>query len=118
MPSVPSITTLLKAANRGESAARNELWSLIYDELHRLAKAQLVHEAPGRTLQPTSLVHEAYLRLIGTADIEWSNRRHFFGAAARAMRQIRIDDARRRKRLKRGGGHERQRLSEVPGVLD
>ena len=75
----------------------------MYDELHRIAIGQAKHEAPGRTLQPTALVNEAYLRLLGDSGGGWADRRHFFAAAAKIMRRIRIDDARKRKRLKRGG---------------
>ena len=117
-PTSSPVTLLLDAVVQGDESAQNRLWSVIYDELHRLAQQQMANEAPGRTLQTTALVHEAYLRLMGGEDVHWSNRRHFFGAAARAMRQIRIDDARRRHRLKRGGGERPRRLQEDPGVFD
>ncbi len=98
------VTQLLGAAGRGDAGALERLWSLVYDELHRVAKHQMAGERPGRTLQTTVLVNEAYLRLVGNQNVQWNNRRHFFGAAAKAMRQIRVDDARRRNRIKRGGG--------------
>ena len=98
-----SVTQLLDAAAQGDATAVNRLWSAIYDELHRLAQAQLAQDGPGCSLQATSLVDEAYLRLIGDGHVEWDNRRHFFAAAAKAMRRILVDDARNRGRLKRGG---------------
>jgi len=112
------ITQLLAAVVRGDDSAAELLWVTIYDELHSLAQRQMANEAPGGTLQPTSLVHEAYLRLLGGEDVYWKNRRHFFAAAAKAMRQIRIDDARKRKRLKRGNGQKPVVLQEGPPVFD
>jgi RNA polymerase sigma factor (TIGR02999 family) len=112
------VSRLLAAATQGDASAYNELWSLIYDELHGLAQSQLAREAPGHTVQPTSLVHEAYLRLTADEKVEWANRRHFFAAAAQAMRRIRIDDARKRKRLKRGGGQQPVPLEEAAATFD
>jgi RNA polymerase sigma-70 factor (ECF subfamily) len=106
------ITELLDAASQGDAEAHQTLWSLIYTELHTLAKRQMVSEKPGRTLQPTALVHEAYMRLLGNGAAEWANRRQFFAAAANVMRHIRVDDARMRKRLKRGGGEQPRELIE------
>lgn len=83
-----------------------------------LAKRQLAAEAPGHARQATSLVNEAYLRLTAGENVQWSNRRHFFGAAAQAMRRIRVDDARKRGRVKHGGGQKRRPLEEAPGVCD
>ena len=103
-PAAPAITVLLARAQQGDSRATNELFPLVYDELRRLADRYLSAERPGQTLQPTALVHEAYLRLVGPADVGWENRAHFFGAAARAIRRILIDRARARRRHKRGGG--------------
>jgi RNA polymerase sigma factor (sigma-70 family) len=97
------ITRLLAAAGNGDDAARERLWAVLYDELHAVAVRQVGHDAPGRGLQATSLVHEAYFRLVGDGEAAWANRRHFFAAAANAMRRIRIDYARKRKALKRGG---------------
>lgn len=97
------ITELLAASARGDSASRERLFEAVYEELRRIANAQMRH-APGRTLQPTALVHEAYLRLYGgEAQPIFASRRHFFAAAAKAMRHIMVDDVRRRGRLKRGG---------------
>lgn len=108
------VTQLLEAVGRGEADAQEKLWAVIYDDLHRVAQCQMADEAPGRTLQATALVHEAYLRLVGDGDRQWVNRKHFFAAAARAMRRIRIDDARRRKSLKRGGGDRARPLQHDP----
>jgi RNA polymerase sigma factor (TIGR02999 family) len=98
------ITLVLQSAGRGESMATEELFSLVYEELRRLAAARLASEAAGQTLQPTALVHEAWLQLVGDGAQTWENRRHFFGAAAEAMRRILILNARRKSALKRGGG--------------
>ncbi len=112
------VTQLLAAVGRGDATAQDKLWALIYDELRVLARNQLADEAAGHRRQPTSLVHEAYLRLMGTDSPEWANRRHFFTAAAQAMRRIRLDDARTRKRLKRGGGADPGQLLVEPEVVD
>ncbi|MFH0980679.1 MAG: ECF-type sigma factor [Planctomycetota bacterium] len=107
-----SLTQLLAASGRGDAAARQQVWTLIYDELHRLAQRQLAGEPPVARGHPTSLVHEAYLRLTSNVPVDWANRRHFFAAAAQAMRRIRVDDARRRGRGKRGGGRPTVTLDE------
>lgn len=107
------ITHVLLKAGAGDPQAAEELLPLVYEQLRSLARAKLAHEAPGHTLQPTALVHEAYLRLIGEQDPGWNSRGHFFGAAARAMRRILIDQARRKKRLRHGGAHERVGLADV-----
>ncbi len=117
-PTSNPITQLLAAAGEGDEAAQRQLWAVIYDELRKLAQSQMAAEAAGHTLQPTALVHEAFFRLFGDAEAEWSSRKHFFGAAAKAMRQIRIDDARRRNRLKRGGGERPGVLADEPPVFD
>jgi RNA polymerase sigma factor (TIGR02999 family) len=96
----------------GGAQPAGELLPLVYDELRALARARLAREAPGITLQATSLVHEAWLRLVGDADPGWNGRGHFFGAAALAMRRILVEDARRRGRLRRGGALERVELTE------
>jgi RNA polymerase sigma factor (TIGR02999 family) len=98
------ITVLLGAIARGKGSVSEELLPLVYDELRRLAAARMAQEAAGQTLQPTALVHEAWLRLIGEGDRTWQNRAHFFGAAAEAMRRILIERARRKSRIKRGSG--------------
>ena len=101
------ITKVLQAIGRGEGRASDELLPLVYEELRKLAAARMAHEAAGQTLQPTAVVHEAWLRLVADGDRVWENRAHFFGAAAEAMRRILIENARRKSRLKRGGGLSR-----------
>lgn len=101
------ITLMLQAVARGERQASADLLPLVYEELRRLAGARMAREASGQTLQPTALVHEAWLRLVGDGDRNWENRAHFFGAAAEAMRRILIESARRKARLKHGGGQVR-----------
>ena len=98
------ITMVLQSVGRGESQATEELFSLVYEELRRLAASRMAKESAGHTLQPTALVHEAWLQLVGDGAQMWENRRHFFGAAAEAMRRILILNARRKSALKRGGG--------------
>lgn len=116
------VTRLLKQAGEGDPQASEALLPLVYDELRRLARVRLANEVAGQTLQPTALVHEAYLRLIGgedAADPRWDNRGHFFGAAARAMRRILIERARGRARVKRGGDGEVRavRVEMTDGML-
>ncbi|HTY88180.1 MAG TPA: sigma-70 family RNA polymerase sigma factor [Candidatus Acidoferrum sp.] len=106
-------TRILAAIERGEARAGEELLPLVYDELRRLAAYQLSHEVPGQTLQATSLVHEAWLRLAGAEGQKWDGQRHFFAAAAQAMRRILIDNARRKARLKHGGQLERVELEDA-----
>ena len=101
------ITQLLQASSRGDRLASEELLPLVYEELRRVALARMVQERPGQTLQATALVHEAWLELVGDKDHGWDNRAHFFGAAAHAMRRILMLKARRRSRLKHGGGQTR-----------
>ena len=108
------VTQILKAIEQGEPAAAEQLLPLVYDELRRLAAQQLAQEKAGQTLQPTALVHEAYLRLVGPGQgPHWDGRGHFFAAAALAMRRILVENARRKRRLKRGRGHVRQELDEA-----
>jgi RNA polymerase sigma factor (TIGR02999 family) len=108
------ITGILNAIDSGDPDAAEQLLPLVYKELRRLAARWLAHEAPGQTLQPTALVHEAFLRLVGDgADRHWDGRRHFFAAAAQAMRRILVENARRKHRLKRGGGMARLPLEEA-----
>jgi RNA polymerase sigma factor (TIGR02999 family) len=102
-PGPSHITQLLSAAQGGESRAAAELLPLLYEELRRLASAHMAREPSGSTLQPTALVHEAYLRLLGDSEVRWRDRGHFFAAAALAMRRILVDRARERASLKRGG---------------
>ena len=106
------ITLMLEAVGRGESRASEELLPLVYEELRRLAAARMARENAGQTLQPTALVHEAWLQLVGDGSRTWKNRAHFFGAAADAMRRILIDNARRKSRLKRGGGQARMNIED------
>ena len=112
-PRVPlpmnDVTGILSALEKGEPQAAEELLPLVYDELRRLAAQRLAQERPGQTLQPTALVHEAYLRLVDTELARrWDSRGHFFAAAAEAMRRILVERARRRGRLRHGGGLRRR----------
>jgi len=109
---VGDVTRVLAGVQLGNPKAAEELLSLVYDELRSLASAKMAREAPGQTLQPTALVHEAWLRLGADYQPAWQNRAHFFGAAAEAMRRILVENARRKLRLKRGGGAERVELNE------
>ncbi len=107
-----NITQLAAAAGRGEAGASDRLLPLVYEELRKLAHARMRREQPGKTLQPTALVHEAYLRVIGD-DVQWDNRRHFFAAAAESMRRILIDRARRYAAVKHGGKLKRTEFDDV-----
>ncbi len=105
------VTKILSQIETGDPSAAEQLLPLVYDELRKLAAAKLAHETPGQTLQATALVHEAYLRLVGGADVQqWNSRGHFFAAAGEAMRRILVDQARRRKAAKRGGEAQREEL--------
>jgi len=106
-------TVLLAAVEQGDPRAADQLLDLVYEELRRLAAYKMVQEAPGQTLQPTALVHEAWLKLIGTGERKFENRAHFFAAAAEAMRRILIDRARRRQTQRHGGQFERVELQET-----
>src|SRR5580692_10914281 len=107
------ITLMLQAVRRGERQASEELLPLVYNELRHLAAARMAQEAAGQTLQATALVHEAWLRMVGESDHGWQNRAHFFGAASEAMRRILVENARRKSRLKRGGGQLRLDIDEL-----
>jgi RNA polymerase sigma factor (TIGR02999 family) len=109
---VSQVTLILNAIQRGDSKAADELLPLIYEELRRLARHKMAREAPGHTLQPTALVHEAWLRLVGDGDPGWQNRAHFFAAAAEAMRRILVDRARRKQALRHGGSQLRVEVDE------
>jgi RNA polymerase sigma factor (TIGR02999 family) len=98
------VTLILNAINRGESQASEKLLPLVYDELRRMAAARMAQESAGHTLQPTALVHEVWLRMVGDADRTWANRAYFFGAAAEAMRRILIERARRKACVRHGSG--------------
>jgi RNA polymerase sigma factor (TIGR02999 family) len=102
------VTRLLAAIDSGEPSAAAALLPLVYDDLRKLAGAQMAREKPGHTFDATALVHEAYLRMSGDADQSFANRRHFFAAAAQAMRRILIESARGKARVKRGGGRRRE----------
>ncbi|MHC4447459.1 MAG: sigma-70 family RNA polymerase sigma factor [Planctomycetota bacterium] len=116
MASEAEITHLLDAAGSGSSEALNELFPVIYEELRRLAASQLDRERPDHTLQATALVHEVYMRLVGQRSAGWKDRAQFFGVAAKAMRRILVDHARKRGAAKRGGARSRLPLDEI--VLD
>jgi len=116
---VSEVTRVLSAIEQGDPQAAEQLLPLVYEELRKLAAARLAHEQPGQTLQATALVHEAYLRLVGNnPDQHWSNRGHFFAAAAEAMRRILLNRARDKKRLKRGGGRQRINFDQVEIALE
>jgi RNA polymerase sigma factor (TIGR02999 family) len=105
------VTRILSAIDQGDPSAAEQLLPLVYDELRKLAAARLAQEKAGQTLQATALVHEAYLRLVGVEDAQrWNSRGHFFAAAAESIRRILIENARRRSRVKHGGGWERVEL--------
>src|SRR5262249_6688423 len=113
------VTRILSAIEHGDPHAAEQLLPLVYDELRKLAAQQLAREQPGQTLQATALVHEAYLRLVDTEKApHWDSRRHFFGAAAEAMRRILIDNARRKRTEKHGGARQRIDLDDVEAVAD
>ncbi len=114
MPHAPrDITQLLKEWSDGDNRAPERLMPLIYDELHRLASQKMSHERSDHTLQPTALVHEAYLRLVDQTSVSWHDRAHFLGTAANAMRQVLIDHARAHAAAKRGGSAQRLSLDAV-----
>jgi RNA polymerase sigma factor (TIGR02999 family) len=120
LPTPPSeVTRLLERSARGEgeAGASRRLFELVYDELRRLAGSLMRRERGGHTLQPTALVHEAFLRLVGAPNIAWQDRAHFMGIAARAMRQILVDHARRHAAEKRGGGLQRVTLTDAEAVV-
>ncbi len=107
------VTRILSAIERGEPTAANELLPVVYEELRRLAAYKMAQERPGQTLQPTALVHEAWLRLIGSSEQHWNSRGHFFAAAAEAMRRILVENARRKQRMKHGGEMKRIGLTTL-----
>jgi RNA polymerase sigma factor (TIGR02999 family) len=107
------ITLVIEAINRGDSQASEKLLPLVYSELRNLAAARMSQESAGHTLQPTALVHEAWLRLVGDDRQNWKGRAYFFAAAAEAMRRILVEHARRKARLKHGGGQQRFNIEEL-----
>ena len=113
------VTQILSAIAHGDPSAASQLLPLVYDELRRLAAQKLGQETPGQTLQPTALVHEAYLRLVGEdQELHWNSRGHFFAAAAEAMRRILLNRARDRGRLKRGRDRQKIDLDQIELALD
>ena len=116
---MPDVTQILAEIEQGNAAAADQLLPLVYDELRKLAAAKLTQENPGQTLQATALVHEAYLRLVDASYMpQWNGRGHFFAAAAEAMRRILIERARRKHRLKHGGGRRKLTLDSIQLALD
>src|SRR5437667_6280351 len=107
------VTRILEAAQQGDPTAADQLLPLVYEELRRLAAHRMANEAPGQTLQPTALVHEAWLRLVGNENQKWDGRAHFFAAAAEAMRRILIEKARRKSAIRHGGEHQRVDIQPV-----
>ena len=107
------VTRILNAIEQGDVRASDDLLPLVYDELRIIATRKMSHEPPGQTLQATALVHEAFIRLVGNESASWDSRDHFFLAAAEAMRRILVENARRKKSRKRGGGYERVNLDEL-----
>jgi RNA polymerase sigma factor (TIGR02999 family) len=113
------VTRVLSAIAQGEPQASDQLLPLVYDALRRLAAQKMAKEPPGQTLQATALVHEAYLRLVDTEEAQqWNSRRHFFAAAAEAMRRILVERARHKRSLKAGGDRERQEMAEIEPAID
>jgi len=113
LDSVSEVTRILDAVRLGEEKAAEGLLTLVYGELRQLAAARMAKEQPGQTLQPTALVHEAWLRLGADQQPQWQNRAHFFAAAAEAMRRILVDKARQKRRFKHGGGQVRLDFSQI-----
>jgi RNA polymerase sigma factor (TIGR02999 family) len=112
------VSAALQAAQAGDRQAASDLLPLVYAELHELARARLARQPPGQTLTPTALVNEVYLRVAGDRNVTWEGRQHFFFAAARAMRDILVEQARRKAGPKQGGGQRRQELDEACAVLE
>ena len=112
------VTRILAAIEQGDARAADELLPLVYQELRRLAAQKMSREPPGQTLQATALVHEAYIKLVGSEAQDFSGRTHFFAAAAEAMRRILIDNARRKQRLKHGGGRQKIDLNDIEPAIE
>jgi len=117
---VSDVTQILSAIEQGDANAADKLLPLVYEELRKLAAYRMAHEAASQTLQPTALVHEAWMRLVGEENPKFANRAHFFAAAAEAMRRILIDNARRKRALRHGGGQQRVDLqqADLPSATD
>ena len=109
-----TVTQILESIEQGDPKAADELLPLVYGELRKLAASRMAHEAPNQTLQPTALVHEAWLRLVGNENPQFANRSHFFAAAAESMRRILIDNARRKRALRHGGNQQRVEMEDLP----
>jgi len=107
------ITLILERAQQGDAKAAEELLPLVYDELRKLASHKMANEMAGQTLQPTALVHEAWLRLVGNQNQQWNGRAHFFGAAAEAMRRILVENGRRKRAARHGGGWAKLDIQEI-----
>jgi RNA polymerase sigma factor (TIGR02999 family) len=107
------VTRILNAIEHGDPHAAEELLPLVYEQLRELAAHKMAREAPGQTLQPTALVHEAWLRLLGNQSVQWEGRAHFFAAAAEAMRRILINNARRKRAVRHGGGHKKVDIDQL-----
>jgi RNA polymerase sigma factor (TIGR02999 family) len=107
------VTRIIEAIEQGDPTAAKDLLPLVYEQLRALARSKMAQQGPGHTLQATALVHEAWLRLVGSERKDWQGRSHFFAAAAEAMRHILVDNARRKQRFKHGGGQERVDLDNV-----
>lgn len=107
------VTRILQSMESGDAKAAGELLPMVYGELRKLAASKMARETPNQTLQPTALVHEAWLRLTGNENVKWNGRAHFFGAAAEAMRRILIDNARRKSAKRHGGGQQRVDMDEI-----
>ncbi len=118
LPADSQISAILEAAQAGDRQAAADLLPLVYAELRQLARARLAREAPGQTLTPTALVHEAYLRIASNNEVSWEGRRHFFFAAARAMREILVEQARRKAGPQRGGDRRRQDLDDACAIVE
>ena len=112
------VTRLLQEWSEGDESAPDQLMPLVHDELHRLAHQHMRHEGPGHILQTSALINEAYLRLVDQPEIRWENRNHFFGIAARLMRRILVDDARKRNAAKRGGSQIQVPLDDTTSLAD
>ncbi len=110
---VSDVTRVIEAIQHGDPKAADELLPLVYEELRKLAASKMANEAAGQTVQPTALVHEAWMRLVGKVNPKFENRSHFFAAAAEAMRRILIENARRKRALRHGGGHERVNFEQA-----
>ena len=117
-PGPSQVTQILEAIGAGDTEAKDRLLPVVYQELRRIARARMAGERADHTLQPTALVHEAYIRLLGTENPRWENRAHFYTAAAEAMRRILIERARRRARQKRGGDRRRVELNSSVGSYE